>query len=315
MELAEKKIVFEDIDLVRLLGPNDRFLKQIEKSFSSDILIRGNNLVIKGSEDEIHGIEKVFKELAYMLNRNKNLTESDVATVIGIIKAESGKSGRSKGEKPIFQGRKDLISARTPKQIQYLNTVIEKDLVFAIGPAGTGKTFLAVAMALQALKNNEVSRIIITRPAVEAGESLGFLPGDLREKVEPYLRPVTDALQYMLSPQKVKTLIESEVIEITPLAYMRGRTLSNSFIILDEAQNTLRSQMKMFLTRIGAKSKVIVTGDVTQIDLPKKQLCGLTEAEKILRDIDDIGFIYFDNKDVVRHKLVAKIITAYENSE
>jgi phosphate starvation-inducible PhoH-like protein len=314
MEIIEKKIAFEDIDMVQLLGVNDKYLHQIERNFEANLISRGNNLIVLGSDDDIIKIEKIVKELSYLLQKNKALTDEDVNTVIGIVKTMAPAGHKTIADNAIFSGRKHLISANTPRQLEYFNYVLQNDLVFAVGPAGTGKTFLAVAMALRALKDNDVQRIIITRPAVEAGESLGFLPGALEEKIQPYLRPLIDALKYMLSPEKVKSLMEKEIIEITPLAYMRGRTLSNSFIILDEAQNTTRTQMKMFLTRIGPKSKVIVTGDTTQIDLPRKNDSGLTEAVRILDGIDGIKFIRFEKKDVVRHKLVANIIRAYENN-
>ena len=314
MEIREKKIAFEDIDMVQLLGVNDKYLLLIERNFDANIISRGNNLIVLGSDEDISKIEKIVNELCYLLQKNKTLTDEDVSTVIGIVKTMTPSGQKNFADTAIFGGRKHLISANTPKQLEYFNSVMSKDLVFAIGPAGTGKTFLAVAMALRALKDNDVQRIIITRPAVEAGESLGFLPGALEEKIQPYLRPILDALRYMLSPEKVKSLLEKEIIEITPLAYMRGRTLSNSFIVLDEAQNTTKTQMKMFLTRIGPKSKVIVTGDITQIDLHRKSDCGLNEAVKILHGIDGIKFIHFERADVVRHKLVADIIRAYENN-
>ncbi len=314
MEIVEKKIAFEDIDMVQLLGVNDRYLHQIERNFDANLISRGNNLIVLGTGDDIIKIEKLVKELSYLLQRNKSLTDEDVSTIIGIVKTMTPAGHKTIADNTIFSGRKNLISANTPKQLEYFNFVLHNDLVFAIGPAGTGKTFLAVAMALRALKDNDVQRIIITRPAVEAGESLGFLPGALEEKIQPYLRPLIDALRYMLSPEKVKSLMEKEIIEITPLAYMRGRTLSNSFIILDEAQNTTKTQMKMFLTRIGPKSKVIVTGDTTQVDLPRKSDSGLTEAVRILDGVDGIKFVHFEKKDVVRHKLVANIIRAYENN-
>ncbi len=253
--------------------------------------------------------------MRYVLKRNKVLSPNDVKTIIDlIIEKPNSKSSKesSKVNQIIFPGIKDAVRARTPKQLEYLDKVINNDLVFAIGPAGTGKTFLAVAMALAALRDNEVVKIVLSRPAVEAGESLGFLPGDLQEKIDPYLKPLTDALHYMISAEKVKNLMDKNIIEITPLAYMRGRTLNNSFIILDEAQNATATQMKMFLTRLGINSKAIITGDLTQIDLPKKSNSGLSQATKILQNIDGIEFVYFDNRDVVRHKLVAEIVKAYE---
>jgi phosphate starvation-inducible PhoH-like protein len=320
MEIFEKRLIFEDLDLVSLFGFNDSHLNFIENRFKTSMVLRGNELTLKGSEEEIVKIEKVFDEMIYMLKRNKHLTEQDIKTVTelidGTIDTITPKvAERSKVNQIIFPGVKDAVKARTPRQAEYYDKVLENDLVFAIGPAGTGKTFLAVAMALAALRNNEVGRIVLSRPAVEAGESLGFLPGDLSEKIDPYLKPLTDSLQFMLSGEKVKNLMEKKVIEIIPLAYMRGRTLNNAFIILDEAQNATTIQMKMFLTRLGSNSKAIITGDVTQIDLPNKSLSGLMNAKKILTNIEGIEFVYFDNRDVVRHRLVAEIIKAYELDE
>jgi len=275
-------------------------------------------LILKGDPEEIKKIQKVIAEMIYILKRNGELNENDVNTVIELIlNGPDDKPVKSAASQDsiIFYGTKEPIRAKTPKQLEYYQKVLANDLLFAIGPAGTGKTYLAVAMAVAALKRNEVTRIILSRPAVEAGESLGFLPGDLKEKLDPYLRPLTDALFYMLSGEKLKNMMEKNIIEIIPLAYMRGRTLNNAFIILDEAQNATITQMKMFLTRLGANSKAIVTGDVTQIDLPDKNNSGLINASRILKNIKDIEFVYFDNEDVVRHKLVAQIIKAYENED
>ncbi|MDX9789981.1 MAG: PhoH family protein [Candidatus Kapaibacterium sp.] len=319
MELIEKKIAFDNIELVSLFGSNDTYLNMIENRFKAAIIVRGNVVTLKGPQDDIIKIEKIFEEMLYMLNKNKAISETDVKTVIELVdgtpKSSADKTEASNFNRIIFQGVKDSVRLRNPKQLEYYNKVQNNDLVFAIGPAGTGKTFLAVAMALSALRNNEVSRIILSRPAVEAGESLGFLPGDLQEKIDPYIRPLTDAMHFMLSPEKVKSLMERNIIEITPLAYMRGRTLSNSFIILDEAQNATTIQMKMFLTRLGVNSKAIITGDITQIDLPNKALSGLIDANRILQNINGIEFVYFSNKDVVRHRLVADIVKAYEHDE
>ncbi len=314
MEIKEKKIKLNDTDLLFLFGYNDSFLKMIEKEFNSVITVRGNNLIIKGDAQEIRTIEKVFNELIYILNRKGSLNEEDVSTAIRLAEpVESIAAGdKTSDETAIYWGAKDLVRARTDRQLDYFNKVKNNDVVFAIGPAGTGKTFLAVAMALASLKSNQVEKIILSRPAVEAGESLGFLPGDLKEKIDPYLRPLTDALFYMLNPEKTKSLMDKNIIEIIPLAYMRGRTLNSSFIILDESQNATVTQMKMFLTRLGVNSKAIVTGDITQIDLLKKTNSGLINAQNILKKINGIEFVYFDNRDVVRHKLVADIIKAYE---
>lgn len=319
MEILEKKIIIDNIELVALFGSNDIYLNMIENRFKAAIIVRGNSVIIRGSEAEIIRIEKIFDELLYMLERNKHISEHDVKAVIELIdsspKSSENISDSKNINQVIFQGVKDPIRIRNQKQLDYYNKVQNNDIVFAIGPAGTGKTFLAVAMALSALRNNDISRIILSRPAVEAGESLGYLPGDLREKIDPYLKPLTDAMHYMISPEKVKSLMERNIIEITPLAYMRGRTLSNSFIILDEAQNATTIQMKMFLTRLGINSKAIITGDITQIDLPNKAFSGLIDANKILQKINGIEFVYFDNKDVVRHKLVTEIVKAYEKND
>jgi len=254
-----------------------------------------------------------------MLNKNASLSQEDFGLVVELfdLQTQNTRNNKNNNENSIiyFGHKRDPIRARTPKQEEYFKKVQDNDLVFSIGPAGTGKTYLAVAMALAALKNNEVDRIIVTRPAVEAGESLGYLPGDLQDKIEPYLRPINDAMFSMLSADTLKIMREKQILEITPLAYMRGRTLNNAFIILDEAQNATITQMKMFLTRLGTNSKAIVTGDITQIDLKEKKQSGLSHAIELLREINEIGFVFFSNRDIVRHKLVAKILDAYETNE
>jgi phosphate starvation-inducible PhoH-like protein len=309
-------INLEDSNLVTIFGANDSLLNLIESAFDSTIFVRGNQIVLKGDEDEVNLLKSVFKELLYMIEKNGVLNDTDVKTVIQLAtvnKVDPKEFSIKNKSNIIYAGYKNQIRAKTKTQIEYAETVQNNDVVFAIGPAGTGKTFLAVAMALNELKKNEVKRIILTRPAVEAGESLGFLPGDLQEKIDPYLRPITDALQYMLSPEKYKIMRERNIIEINPLAYMRGRTLNNAFVILDEAQNTTETQMKMFLTRLGIGSKAIITGDTSQIDLPRNKKSGLVSAQRILKNIDGIKFVYFNENDVVRHKLVAQIIKAYDN--
>jgi len=315
MEIQEKRITLEDVDLVTVLGYNDSNLHLIENKFNAIITVRGNTILIKGSVSETAAIEKIFQELAYMVRRNGVLTSKDISTVLDLVAGNEPiePSDQSGGNGLIYSGIKEKIHTRTKKQQEYVEKVRSSDLVFAIGPAGTGKTYLAVAMALAALKSGEIQKIILSRPAVEAGESLGFLPGDLKEKLDPYLKPLTDALFEMVAADKLKNLMERNVIEIIPLAYMRGRTLNNSFIILDEAQNATTTQMKMFLTRLGINSQAIVTGDITQIDLSNKQNSGLINAQEVLKNIKGIEFVYFSNKDVVRHKLVAEIIKAYEN--
>jgi len=317
MSITEKKFKFEHEDIQSIIGPNDSFLNILESRFQSSINVRGDLFTLKGPEEEIKLIEKILIELGYILDKNGSLEEDDLYTVIELLTSNNG-SGKKKEklkypkDSIIYWGFKDAIRARNASQAKYQQSVMSNDIVFAIGPAGTGKTFLAVAMALAELKKGTVSKIILSRPAVEAGESLGFLPGDLKEKLDPYLRPLLDALFVMVGPEKLNNLMDKNIIEIIPLAYMRGRTLSNSFIILDEAQNATVTQMKMFLTRMGEDSKVIVTGDITQIDLPRKTNSGLVNANIVLQGIKGIEFIYFDKNDVVRHKLVTMIIDAYE---
>ncbi|HOV91557.1 MAG TPA: PhoH family protein [Candidatus Kapabacteria bacterium] len=317
MENIEKKINIDDIDLKLLLGLNDENLDILENHFNSNINIRGNLININGPADEVPIIEKVINELKYLIKKNGGLTSQDVISVIRLLEVNDNSENHEKSQNVrnsdiILHSAKGPIRARTPNQFEYYRAVQENDIVFAIGPAGTGKTYLAVAMAIASLRRNEVSKIVLSRPAVEAGESLGFLPGDLKEKIDPYIKPLTDALSEMLTPEKYHTLLDKEIIEITPLAYMRGRTLNYSFIILDEAQNATITQMKMFLTRLGVHSKAIVTGDITQIDLPDNSKSGLINANQILQEINGIKFVYFNEKDVVRHKLVADIIKAYE---
>ncbi len=310
-----KYINLDDTDLVSVFGANDSLLNLIESAFESTIFVRGNQIVITGNEEEVKVLDSIFKELLYMVKKNGVLNDSDVKTVIQLttVNKSAPETFSIKNEdNVVYKGFKNQIRTKTKTQMEYFQKVKQNDIVFSIGPAGTGKTFLAVAMALRELKLNEVKRIVLTRPAVEAGESLGFLPGDLEEKIDPYLRPITDALQYMLSPEKYKIMKERNIIEINPLAYMRGRTLNNAFVILDEAQNTTETQMKMFLTRLGVGSKAIVTGDITQIDLPRSKKSGLISAQRILKNIEGIDFVYFNEHDVVRHRLVSEIIKAYD---
>lgn len=315
MDNGEKKLKIDDIELLQELTYNSSILMQIDNHFNSVLTLRGNNLIIKGNALEIKSIELIIRELSYVFKKTGKILLEDVNSIIEIIDSEN-KPIKPKKElnNVIYWGFKDVIKANNSKQKEYYKKVLNNDLVFAVGPAGTGKTFLAVAMALKSLKENQVSKIIISRPAVEAGESLGFLPGDLSEKLDPYLRPLTDAMFFMVGAEKFKSMVEKNIVEITPLAYMRGRTLNDAFIILDEAQNSTVIQMKMFLTRLGRNSKAVVTGDITQIDLKDKSNSGLIEALNILKGIKGIDFVYFDKNDVVRHKLVSKIINAYEQS-
>jgi phosphate starvation-inducible PhoH-like protein len=316
--LAEKRIPLSGVDTVQLLGYNDANLQVIEDRFEATITVRGDQLAVRGSELEISRIEKVMKELIFLLNKNGNLTANDVGTVIDLVSVNGSQpDGASDGaldesDSAILFTKNGVIKARTPGQKNYIQQVRKNDIVFAIGPAGTGKTYLAVAFAVAALKNRDVTRIILARPAVEAGESLGFLPGDIREKIDPYLRPLYDALEDMLSVEKLRDYIEKRIVEIVPLAYMRGRTLHNAFVILDEAQNASAMQMKMFLTRLGNHSRAIITGDVTQIDLPTSTTSGLVQIQDVLKQIQGISFVYLDRNDVVRHKLVKEIVDAYD---
>jgi len=280
--------------------------------------LRGENLIIKSENPkEFILLQRVIEELVYLSKRQGDIRTEDIDLVFNLLDSGEDGSGRvipvsRESNNIILFNKNESIKPRTPTQIEYSRQINENDIVFAIGPAGTGKTYLAVAFAIAALKNKQVNKIVLARPAVEAGESLGFLPGDLSDKIDPYLKPLFDALEDMLPFEKLKSNLEKNVIEIVPLAYMRGRTLSNSFVILDEAQNASTMQMKMFLTRLGPNSKAIITGDVTQTDLPKKELSGLIQVEKILKKIEGVSFVYFNKNDVVRHRLVKDIIDAYD---
>lgn len=320
MDSIEKKVKIGETDLSALLGYNDLYLTMLESRFQSSITVRGDTVIIRGEPAEVKMIEKTLSELQYILGRKGMLTQDDVSSVLQFADSTMPQEGQAKSNEIslntiVLSGKRETIKPRNKHQAEMVSKVMNNDLCFAVGPAGTGKTYLAVALALAALKNNEVTRIVLSRPAVEAGESLGFLPGDLSEKVDPYLRPLLDAITDMVSAEKFRSMSEKRIIEIVPLAYMRGRTLNNSFIILDEAQNATRTQMKMFLTRLGRNSKCIVTGDITQIDLPYKKDSGLVDVERILQSIPGIEFVYFDKADVVRHRLVADIIHAYELSD
>jgi phosphate starvation-inducible PhoH-like protein len=313
--MRQDRISIKGADAPDLLGPRDEHLSMLEAAFQSKVVVRGDEVILSGGEDDVGAVKRVFTEMLFLLNRNGHLDRHDVQTVIDLVR--EGKGNVSRGADAdqliVFFGKKGVIRPKTPGQEAYVQAVQKNDIVFAVGPAGTGKTYLAVAMALAALREKTASRIVLTRPAIEAGESLGFLPGDLMEKVDPYLRPLTDALFEMLPSDQFQKHMERKIIEIVPLAYMRGRTLNDAFVILDEAQNTLPMQMKMFLTRLGFNSKAIVTGDVTQVDLPDKTESGLIQIQKILKDIEGIAFVRFDKQDVVRHRLVKEIIRAYED--
>ena len=314
---VETRISLVGVDQLALLGFNDANLAALESRFSVLPVVRGDEIVIRGDEEQTEALTRIFNEMIYMVQRNGSLVPSEVDAIIDLVAGGTSPDGGGlKGgdiEDVILFANKTVIKAKGERQLEYVRKVRLNDIVFAIGPAGTGKTYLAVAMAVNAYRNRDVTKIILTRPAVEAGESLGFLPGDLREKVDPYLRPLYDALDDMIPPDKLKSMGERRAIEVVPLAFMRGRTLNNAFVILDEAQNTTALQMKMFLTRLGANSQAIITGDLTQTDLPRNIESGLVQAESILKGIDGIEFIYFQKADVVRHRLVKEIIQAYED--
>jgi len=310
----EKTIEMKGMDLGMLFGPADANLKLVEGAFASKIIVRGNIIKIDGDEKEVPVIHEVFHEMGSTLNRKGSLTQEDVKTLIRVSAVQNGHETQQL-DTVVHYGRKGAITARTDGQKTYIQTVRKNDIVFSVGPAGTGKTYLAVAFAVAALDNREVDRIMLCRPAVEAGENLGFLPGDLKEKVDPYLTPLYDALGDMMPATRLKPLLANNTIEIIPLAYMRGRTLNNAFMILDEAQNATTIQMKMFLTRLGVNSRAIITGDITQIDLPSKSKSGLLQVIDLLQGIDGLGFCKLDASDVVRHKLVRDIIKAYDHKD
>ena len=309
--MIEKTITLDDISLLDFLGIENKNINELASAFpKSRIVSRGNEILVKGESPDIVQITDILNSLVDHFHQFGKITEENVRGYISQEKQEFVQDDSADGI--IIYGTKGSpIKAKTVNQQRLVQSVKENDLVFALGPAGTGKTFVSVAIAVKALKNKIVKKIIITRPAVEAGENLGFLPGDLKEKIDPYLRPIYDALNDMLPFEKLKYYMEREVIEIAPLAYMRGRTLHNAFILLDEAQNTTPMQMKMFLTRMGPDSKMIVTGDTSQIDLPTNQKSGLKEAVRILNQTKGIGFVELSERDVVRHRLVRDIIEAY----
>jgi phosphate starvation-inducible PhoH-like protein len=310
--MNEKVFSIESFSPLELFGVGDRNLNAIKELIPKlKIIARGEFIKVIGEPAEIETFESLFNLILIHFERFGSITENDIKQL-----AEPGNTnGMIKDSPPdvLVHGRNGMIiKARTPNQIKIVECIAKNDMVFAIGPAGTGKTYTAVALAVRALKNREVKRIILTRPAVEAGENLGFLPGDMKEKLDPYMQPLYDALRDMLPPQKLLTYLEDGTIEIAPLAFMRGRTLDNVFAILDEAQNATSSQLKMFLTRMGRSAKFFITGDITQIDLPRNQQSGLVQATKILKDIQGIDIVVLDETDVIRHKLVSKIIKAYD---
>lgn len=312
--MLEKVFTLENIPLVDFLGVGNQNIKEIASAFpDSKIISRGNEIRIQGSGSQIIKINEILTALLQHFNTYGNVSQEEVINFIH-QDAEKKSSPVDPNDVLLFGTRGFKIFPKTPNQRELVKSIQKNDLVFAVGPAGTGKTYVSVALAVRALKNKEIKKIIITRPAVEAGENLGFLPGDLKEKIDPYLRPIYDALSDMIPAEKLRYYREHNVVEIAPLAYMRGRTLNNAYVLLDEAQNTTPMQIKMFLTRMGPDSKVIITGDGSQVDLPRNQRSGLTEAVEVLKGVEGIGFVTLDEKDVVRHKLVKKIIKAYQGN-
>jgi phosphate starvation-inducible protein PhoH and related proteins len=307
--LARKQLTLDNEVAAELAGSQDAVLRALEGQLDCDLFLRGNVLTLDGDPREVRAAESVVGELVGLIERGNEIEPRTIDAVAGALDAS---------EKPaeiledvIWRHRNTTVAPRTVNQKRYVDSIRDHTVTFGIGPAGTGKTFLAVAMAVAALDSRDVNRVILTRPAVEAGERLGFLPGDIQAKVDPYLRPLFDALYDMLDPDRVNAYFESGVIEVAPLAFMRGRSLNDSFVILDEAQNTSPEQMKMFLTRLGFGSRMVVTGDVTQIDLPRDQRSGLVVIREILADVADIAFVRFGGEDVVRHELVQRIVEAY----
>jgi phosphate starvation-inducible PhoH-like protein len=315
--LTEIIINLETINPIEFVGVNNSKFDILKKRFPAlKILSRGTQLKVSGKPEEVENASVKINQVINYLERNGHISENYFSRILGDDElGELSAEEMSSNDVLVFGPNGKVIRAKTPNQKLMTTTSDKNDITFAIGPAGTGKTYTAVALAVRALKNKAVRKIILTRPAVEAGENLGFLPGDLKEKIDPYLRPLYDALEDMIPADKLNYYMTNRVIEVAPLAYMRGRTLDNAFIILDEAQNTTDLQLKMFLTRIGSNAKAIITGDITQIDLPKNMKSGLAKAERILNKIDGIGFIKLDESDVVRHRLVKLIIRAYENAQ
>ncbi|HHY42635.1 MAG TPA: PhoH family protein [Thermoanaerobacterales bacterium] len=315
--MAEARVAISNVnDIAFLFGNRDSNIKCIEQQFKVRIVTRGGEIAIIGDEKDVKSVEQLFNQMIQLLQGGNSLTSNEVKYFVKLAK-----NGESEKINDLYDGvvcythRGKMIKPKTIGQKQYVSAIKQNDIVFGIGPAGTGKTYLAMAMAVTAFKEKEVSRIILTRPAVEAGEKLGFLPGDLQDKVDPYLRPLYDALYDILGVDSFRRYMEKGLIEVAPLAYMRGRTLDDAFVILDEAQNTTSEQMKMFLTRLGFGSKAVITGDLTQIDLPKGVYSGLEEIQEILKDVKGIQFVYLDDTDVVRHEVVQRIIKAYEKFE
>lgn len=314
--MNERIIEIAAVNPVHIFGVNDANIDQLRKYFPKlKIIARGNNIKVMGKNEELDLFEQKIERIVEHYNTFGTLTPNAIDRIMdnGVVEKISTPAGDN--DIIVYGNNGLVVRARTPNQLKIVESCQDNDMVFAVGPAGSGKTYTAVALAVRALKNKEVKRIILTRPAVEAGENLGFLPGDMREKLDPYLQPLYDALHDMIPPEKLASYFETRVIQIAPLAFMRGRTLDNAFAILDEAQNATEGQMKMFLTRMGRSAKFIITGDITQTDLPKHQPSGLIQAAKLLKGVPGIDFITMDSRDIVRHKLVTSIVNAYDKAE
>jgi len=315
--LPEKRLSIEGIDPLLLFGFNDVYLRKVEGAYpDTKITARGTDILLQGKEEAVEEVEQIFNELVVLIDRNGDLTEDDVSTVLTLYATdETSTADVGSDDVILYTPDGNPVKPRTPNQGRLVASSRKNDVVFAIGPAGTGKTYVAVALAVAAMREHHVKRIVLSRPAVEAGEQLGFLPGDFHEKVDPYLRPLYDALGDMMPRDRLAEFIEHQRVEIVPLAYMRGRTLKSAFVILDEAQNATTTQMKMFLTRLGPSSRAIITGDITQTDLRNRSSSGLVQVQHILKGIRGIDFIYLEREDVVRHRLVREIIAAYEQHD
>ncbi|HDI45855.1 MAG TPA: PhoH family protein [Candidatus Omnitrophica bacterium] len=312
----ERVLEFKDVRIAQILaGRFDENVKLIEKELGLDIIPRGNGFILRGEKERVEKAERLFNELATIIDKGAHLRKYDLNYALKLLKEKEGAIPEVYLDRIEVFSKRQYITPKTKGQKEYVDAIRNYDIVFGIGPAGTGKTYLAMAMAVNALKTQRVSRIILTRPAIEAGEKLGFLPGDMYDKVSPYLRPLYDALYDMMDPNMIEDYIEMGIIEVAPLAYMRGRTLNDAFIILDEAQNSTPEQMKMFLTRMGFDSKAVITGDITQSDLPIGTKSGLIQVIDILKGIEGIKFVYLSRDDVVRHELVQEILEAYERYE
>ena len=307
--MARRQLTLDNEIAAELAGSEDSVLRELEERLGCDVFLRGNVLTLDGDEGDVGAAATVVDELVGLVERGHDLAPATIDTVTGAL--DAGEGSAAIVEDVIWAHRNIRVAPKTVNQKRYLDSIRRHTITFGIGPAGTGKTFLAVAAAVAALEGKDVNRIILTRPAVEAGERLGFLPGDIQAKVDPYLRPLFDALYDMLDPERVATYLDRGVIEVAPLAFMRGRSLNDSFVILDEAQNTSPEQMKMFLTRLGFGSRMVVTGDITQVDLPRDERSGLIVVSEILDEVKDISFVRFGGEDVVRHQLVQRIVAAY----